>query len=147
MSDNIEVQATVTITFPDGKNRSFPSGITGYDIAQSIGRKLAKDALAVSIDGRPVDLSTPITEDADVEIITFDHPGVLGKEIFWHSASHIMAQAIEELFPGTKFGAGPAVEQGFYYDIASEHRFTESDLEAIEKKMLIPGPPDRQSTN
>ena len=136
MSENIDVQATVTITFPDGKNRSFPSGITGYDIAQSIGRKLAKDALAVSVNGRPTDLSAPITEDAEVEIITFDHPDTVGKEIFWHSASHIMAQAIEELFPGTKFGAGPAVEQGFYYDIASEHRFTESDLEAIEKKML-----------
>ncbi len=136
MSENNDVQATVTITFPDGKSRSFPSGVTGYDIAQSIGRKLAKDALAISIDGKPADLSVPVRNDAGVEIITFDHPNGIGRDIFWHSASHIMAQAIEELFPGTKFGAGPAIEQGFYYDIASEHRFTENDLQAIERKML-----------
>lgn len=136
MSENIDVQASVTITFPDGKSRPFPSGVTGYDIAQSIGHKLAKDALAVNVDGKPVDLSIPIKKDAEIEIITFDHPDTVGKEIFWHSASHIMAQAIEELFPGTKFGAGPAVEQGFYYDIASEHRFNEEDLRKIERKML-----------
>ena len=136
MSENNDVQAAVTITFPDGRSRSFPSGVTGYDIALSIGRKLAKDALAISIDGTPVDLSAPINHDAGIEIITFDHPEGTGRTIFWHSASHIMAQAIEELFPGTKFGAGPAIEQGFYYDIASQHRFTESDLEKIEQRML-----------
>ncbi|HED31686.1 MAG TPA: threonine--tRNA ligase [Prosthecochloris aestuarii] len=134
MSEHNDVQSQVTVTLPDGKSRSFPSGTTGYDIARSIGKKLAKDALAIKVNGKPADLNAPVTQDADIEIITFDHP--LGKEIFWHSASHIMAQAVEELFPGSKFGAGPAIEQGFYYDIASLHRFTESDLQAIEQKML-----------
>ena len=136
MSEHIDVQATVTVTFPDGRNMSVPSGSSGYDIAQSIGHSLAKDALAIRINGKLVDLGTPITADAAVEIITFDQPDTIGRHIFWHSASHIMAQAIEELFPGTKFGAGPAVEQGFYYDIASEHRFNEEDLQKIEQQML-----------
>ena len=134
MSEHNESQSRVTVTLPDGESRTFPQGATGYDIALSIGKKLAHDALAVIVNGRAQDLHTPLTDDASVEIVTFDHP--LGREIFWHSASHIMAQAIEELFPGTKFGAGPAVEQGFYYDIASGHRFTESDLEAIEQQMI-----------
>ncbi|MBF0586321.1 threonine--tRNA ligase [Prosthecochloris sp. N3] len=132
MSEHMNAQ--VTVTLPDGESRSFPAGVTGYDIAQSIGKKLAKDALAVTVNGTATDLNLPITEDARIEIVTFDHP--LGKEIFWHSASHILAQAVEELFPGSRFGAGPAIEQGFYYDIASPHRFTETDLELIEQKML-----------
>lgn len=134
MSEHITSQNQVTVTLPDGESRSFPFGTTGYDIARSIGKKLAQDALAVAINGRAQDLDSPVSEDASIEIITFDHP--LGKEIFWHSASHIMAHAIEELFPGSKFGAGPAIEQGFYYDIASSHRFTDSDLHDIETRMI-----------
>jgi len=134
MSDSAESRQQVTITLPDGSERTFPSGVTGLEIASSIGNKLAKAALGFTIDGRPCDLETPVTRDAAVSIVTFDSPE--GKEIFWHSSSHLMAHAIEELFPGAKFGAGPAIEQGFYYDIACEHRFNEDDLRAIEAKML-----------
>ena len=133
MSENQEQLAFVALTLPDGRVKSFPSGSTGLDIALSIGRKLAQDSLALKINGTLVDLTTPLTADAAIEIITFD--STEGKDIFWHSSSHIMAQAIEELFPGSKFGAGPSIEQGFYYDVASDHRFREEDLRTIEAKM------------
>ena len=134
MSENQEQLALIALTLPDGTVKSFPTGSTGQDIALSIGRKLAQDALALKINGTPVDLTAPVTADAAIEIITFD--STEGKDIFWHSSSHIMAQAIEELFPGSKFGAGPSIEQGFYYDVASDHRFREEDLRTIEAKML-----------
>ena len=134
MSENQEQLASIALTLPDGKVKSFPSGTTGLDIALSIGRKLAQDALALKINGSTVDLNAPVTVDSAIEIITFDSTD--GKDIFWHSSSHIMAQAIEELFPGSKFGAGPSIEQGFYYDVASDHRFREEDLRTIEAKML-----------
>jgi len=140
MSDIQEQQASIAITLPDGTVRTVPSGSTGFDIALSIGKRLAEDALAVTVNGRPTDLHAPIHSDARIEIVTFDSP--LGYDIFWHSASHIMAQAIEELFPGSRFGAGPATEQGFYYDVASEHRFREEDLRLIEQKMLEIGKRD-----
>jgi threonyl-tRNA synthetase len=127
-------RSTVTIILPDGSQKSLPAGSTGYDIALSIGRKLARDAVAVRIDGKPFDLMTPVTRDASIEILTFDSPE--GREIFWHSSSHLMAHAIEELFPGAKFGAGPAIEQGFYYDVSSPESFNEEYLRAIEAKML-----------
>jgi threonyl-tRNA synthetase len=134
MSEILEHNDSVVIILPDGSEKRFPSGITGYAIAASIGRKLAQDALAVLVDGNPADLDTPITRNARIEILTFDNPA--GREIFWHSSSHIMAQAVEELFPGTKFGAGPAIEQGFYYDIATGEHFREEDLRLIEQRMI-----------
>ncbi|MBM3163257.1 MAG: threonine--tRNA ligase [Chlorobi bacterium] len=134
MSDIQEQKASIAITLPDGTVRTFASGSSGFDIALSIGKRLAEDALAVTVNGKASDLYAPIEHDSAVEIVTFDTP--LGRDIFWHSASHLMAQAIEELFPGSRFGTGPATEQGFYYDIASEHRFREEDLRAIEKRML-----------
>ena len=134
MSEITDDRQQVIDTLPDGSERSYPSGVTGLEIAASIGKKLAQAALAITIDGKPRDLDTPVTENASVSIITFD--SAEGKEIFWHSSSHLMAHAIEELFPGAKFGAGPAIEQGFYYDIACEKRFNEDDLRAIEAKML-----------
>ena len=134
MSENQEQLALIALTLPDGTVKSFPSGSSGLDIALSIGRKLAQDALALKINGTLVDLTAPVTADASIEIMTFE--STEGKDIFWHSSSHIMAQAIEELFPGSKFGAGPSIEQGFYYDIASVHRFREDDLRTIEAKML-----------
>ncbi len=134
MSDNQEQLAMIAITLPDGTVKSLPSGSTGMDIALSIGRKLAQDALALKVNGQATDLLAPLSADSTVEIVTFDSPA--GKDIFWHSSSHIMAQAIEELFAGSKFGAGPSIEQGFYYDIASEHRFREDDLREIEKRVL-----------
>ncbi len=134
MSDIQEQQASIAITLPDGTVRNVPSGSSGFDIALSIGKRLADDALAVTVNGKPSDLHAPLLCDANIEIVTFDSQ--LGRDIFWHTASHIMAQAIEEIFPGSRFGAGPATEQGFYYDVASEHRFREEDLRAIEQKML-----------
>jgi len=134
MSDIQEQKAPIAITLPDGTVRSYPWGSTGFDIALSIGRRLADDAIAIILDAKAVDLNAPLESDGHVAIVTFDTPE--GRDIFWHSASHIMAQAIEELFPGSRFGAGPATEQGFYYDVASEHRFREDDLRLIERKML-----------
>ena len=134
MSDNQEPLAVIALTLPDGSVKTFPAGSTGNDVALSIGRKLAQDALALKVDGVAIDLSTPLTADAAIEIITFSSPA--GPDIFWHSSSHLMAQAIEELYPGSKFGAGPSIEQGFYYDIASTHRFREEDLRKIEEQML-----------
>jgi threonyl-tRNA synthetase len=134
MSDNQELLALIALTLPDGSVKTFPSGSTGNDVALSIGRKLAQDALAIKVNGITIDLNTPLTADAAIEIITFSSPD--GPDIFWHSSSHLMAQAIEELYPGSKFGAGPSIEQGFYYDVASTHRFREEDLRKIEVRML-----------
>ncbi len=134
MSDNQESLAVIALTLPDGSVKTFPSGTTGNDVALSIGRKLAQDALALNVNGVAVDLTKPLVADAAIEIITFSSPE--GPNIFWHSSSHLMAQAIEELYPGSKFGAGPSIEQGFYYDVASEHRFREEDLRNIEARML-----------
>ena len=134
MSDNQEPLAVIALTLPDGSVKTFHSGSTGNDVALSIGRKLAQDALALKVNGVAIDLSTPLTADAAIEIITFNSPA--GPDIFWHSSSHLMAQAIEELYPGSKFGAGPSIEQGFYYDVASPHRFREEDLRKIEERML-----------
>ncbi len=134
MSDNQEPLAVIALTLPDGSVKTFTTGSTGNDVALSIGRKLAQDALALKVDGVAIDLNTPLSANAAIEIITFSSPD--GPNIFWHSSSHLMAQAIEELYPGSKFGAGPSIEQGFYYDVASEHRFREEDLRKIEERML-----------
>ncbi|NTU59342.1 MAG: threonine--tRNA ligase [Chlorobiaceae bacterium] len=134
MSETTDYRDPVVITLPDGSERTFSAGVTGLAIATSIGKKLAQDALGVTVDGKLCDLDAPITRNAAISIVTFDSPA--GKEIFWHSSSHLMAQAIEELFPGAKFGAGPAIEQGFYYDISYPERFKEEDLRSIEAKML-----------
>jgi threonyl-tRNA synthetase len=134
MSETTDCREQVIITLPDGTEKTFHAGVTGLEIATSIGRKLAQDALGIVVDGKSQELDTPITRNTRVSILTFDSPA--GKEIFWHSSSHLMAQAIEELFPGAKFGAGPAIEQGFYYDIAYPERFNEDDLRSIESRMI-----------
>ncbi|MBC8044902.1 MAG: threonine--tRNA ligase, partial [Rhizobacter sp.] len=134
MSEAQVLTDQIAITLPNGDTRSFPKGTTGERIAESIGRKLAEAAIAIKTNGGLRDLNLPLTEDAAIEIVTFDSDE--GRDLYWHSSSHLMAQAIEELFPGTKFGAGPATEQGFYYDIDSPHRFTEDDLRNIEARML-----------
>lgn len=126
----------VKIKFPDGNVKEFESGITGLDIAKSISPKLAKEVLAVSVNGETWDLTRPITHDADIKLFTwYDEEG---KHAFWHSSAHLMAEALQELYPGTKFGIGPAIENGFYYDIEPGGGvvLTDKDLEAIEKKML-----------
>jgi threonyl-tRNA synthetase len=134
MSDIQLLTEQISLTLPDGSVRHYPKGITGNDVAKSIGNELFEAALGIKLNGKLRDLNLPIEEDGTIEIITFDSDE--GRELYWHSSSHLMAQAIEELFPGTKFGTGPATENGFYYDIASDHRFTEEDLRNIEARML-----------
>ncbi len=124
----------INIKFPDGSVKQFPKGVTSFDIAKSISSKLAEDILVSEVNGALVDLVKPILSDAEVKFYKFTDEA--GKKVYWHSTSHIMAQAIEELFPGAKFGVGPAIDNGFYYDVDSEHKFTDEDLRKIEERMI-----------
>jgi len=124
----------IKITFPDGNSKEFPKGISSLEIASSISKGLAEDVLVADVNGKVVDLVLPLEEDASVKFYKFADDE--GKKVYWHTTSHIMAQAIEELFPGAKFGVGPPIENGFYYDVDSEHKFTDEDLKKIEDKML-----------
>lgn len=124
----------IIITFPDKNIKEFDIGITGFDIANSISPRLAQEALAIEVNGEVFDLSRPINSDANVKILRWEDEG--GKFTYWHSSAHLMAEAIEELFPGTKFGIGPPIENGFYYDIdMGEHNLNAEDLSRIEEKM------------
>lgn len=123
----------VNITLPDGKVLKFDTTVTGYDVAATIGAGLAKAALAVSVDGEVRDLHREITEDAEISIITKDSDEAL--ELIRHDAAHVMAEAVQELFPGTQVTIGPAIENGFYYDFARSEPFSPDDFAAIEKKM------------
>jgi threonyl-tRNA synthetase len=122
-----------SITLPDGSRREFDKPVTGLDVAESIGRKLAKDAVAVRVDGELRDLTREIPGDAAVEIVTRDSED--GLELLRHDAAHIMAEAVKELYPETQVTIGPAIENGFYYDFARETPFTPEDLEKIEARM------------
>jgi len=130
--------SVLKIKFPDGSVKDFPKSTTPAEIAASISKKLAKNALAAVVDDRVVDLSTPIRSDSSVRILTFDDPE--GREVFWHSSAHLMASAVMELYPGTKLAIGPAIPDDFsarfYYDLDLDTQLTDSDLEAIEKRML-----------
>ena len=125
----------VKIKFPDNNIKEFPAGVTGYEIAKSIHPRLAREALSVTINGDLWDMMRPIETDADIKFHKWDDAE--GKHAFWHSSAHLMAEAIEDLFPGTKFGIGPAIDQGFYYDVdtGEDVVITESDLPKIESKM------------
>ncbi|WP_405231854.1 threonine--tRNA ligase [Lentisalinibacter salinarum] len=122
-----------SITLPDGSRREFDKPVTGLDVAESIGRKLAKDAVAIRVDGELRDLMREIPGDAAVEIVTRDSED--GLELLRHDAAHIMAEAVKELYPETQVTIGPAIENGFYYDFARETPFTPEDLEKIESRM------------
>src|SRR5689334_25244301 len=122
-----------TIRLPDGSTKSFPGPVSVAEIAQSIGAGLARAALAGKVDGKLVDLSHRIESDAEVAIVTPKSPE--GLDILRHSTSHLMAQAVQELFPGAQVTIGPVIENGFYYDFAYKRPFTPEDLVAIEKKM------------
>ena len=126
--------ALVELQFPDGSTKSYESGATGFEVAKSISPNLAKAAIAVKVDGVVRDLHAPISTNAPLEILTFDNPE--GREVFWHSSSHIMAQAVLELFPNSKLAIGPPIDEGWYYDFEVEKPFSPEDLEKIEKKML-----------
>ena len=124
----------ITITLPDGSRRAIERGATGRTIAESIGPRLANDALAIGVNGETMDLARPISGDAEVRIYTWKDDE--GRRAYWHSSAHLMAEAIEALYPGTKFGIGPPIENGFYYDIdPGDRTMTEIELRAIEGKM------------
>ncbi len=122
-----------TISFPDGNQKSFDQPVTGIEIAKSISNSLVKKAVVIKVNDELWDLTRPIESDATVQIITRDQPEAL--EVYRHDAAHVLAQAVQELFPGTQITFGPATETGFYYDFAREQPFTESDLEKIEQRM------------
>ena len=121
------------ITLPDGSARDYDGAVTGADIASKIGRSLARDAVAVRVDGELRDLTRAIENDAAIEIVTRDSPE--GLELLRHDAAHVLAEAVKELWPETQVTIGPAIENGFYYDFAREEAFTPEDLERIEKRM------------
>jgi threonyl-tRNA synthetase len=122
------------IQLPDGSERQFDSAVSGLDIAQSIGKSLARDAVAARVNGDLWDLTRPIEDDASIEIVTRDSED--GLELLRHDAAHVMAEAVKELWPDTQVTIGPAIENGFYYDFAREVPFTEEDLEVISARML-----------
>lgn len=131
----LTVMEQIKISLPDGSVREYPQGTTGAEIAASIHPALAREAVGIIVNDEPYDLGRPIDADAHIRILKFDDEE--GKAIFWHSSAHLMAEAVESLYPGTRFGIGPPVENGFYYDmdIAGGHMLTPEDLEKIEKKM------------
>jgi len=125
----------IKITFPDGNVREFQAGITAYEVAKGISEGLAKVVLSATVNGEVWDLTRPITTDATLKLHKWDDEE--GKHAFWHSSAHLMAEAIEVLYPGVKFGIGPSIENGFYYDIDfGSTTITEADLTKIEEKML-----------
>ena len=124
----------IKITFPDGAVKEFDKGITGFQIAQSISTRLADEALAVKLNDFVIDLHRPINEDGEIKFLTFDDPE--GKEVYWHSSSHLMAHAIQDIFPEAKFGVGPAIDAGFYYDIDINTQLSDDHLKLIEDKMI-----------
>ena len=123
----------IKIKFPDGSKKEYEKGISVIEVAKDIGEKLAEDAIAAKLNNELVDLSTKINKDSNLKIITFKDDA--GKEVFRHSSSHLMAQAIKNLYPDVKFAIGPAVEEGFYYDVDLNKKLTPEDLEKIEKEM------------
>ena len=123
----------IKVTFPDGSVREYAKGTTAYQVAESISPRLAADCLAASVNGATVDMMRPIEEDASVKFHKWEDAE--GKHAFWHTSSHLLAEALEALYPGIKFGIGPAIDNGFYYDVDSPVAITEADLQKIENKM------------
>jgi threonyl-tRNA synthetase len=124
----------IKVTFPDGAVRSYDKGVTPFEIAHSIAEGLSKKVLAAQVNGVVTDVNHPIEEDAALQLLTWNDP--TGKSTFWHSSAHLMAEAVESIFPGVKFWVGPAVENGFYYDMdLGDRKMFEEDLVSLEKKM------------
>jgi len=124
----------IKITFPDGNIKEFDKGVTGYGVAEGISPRLAKETLAVKLNGSVTDLMKSITDDAEIRFLTFEDKE--GKEVYWHSTSHLMAHAIQEIYPEAKFGVGPAIDAGFYYDIDINSTLHDDDLKKIEDRMI-----------
>ena len=124
----------INIQLPDGAVKQFEAGVNAMDIAISISEGLARKVLAASVNGEIWDLSRPIQNDATLQLLTWNDDK--GKSTFWHSSAHLLAEAVEEVFPGVKFWVGPPVENGFYYDMdLGNKKITEEDLDTLEKKM------------
>src|ERR1700747_735232 len=123
----------VALTFPDGARREYPNGISGLDVAKGISPSLAKRTVAMALDGVVTDLADPIEHDAKIEFIARDDARAL--ELIRHDAAHVLAEAVQSLWPGTQVTIGPVIENGFYYDFFRNQPFTPEDFPAIEKKM------------
>jgi threonyl-tRNA synthetase len=131
----VGVVESIRLRFPDGSEREVQRGITGLELVRSLSEDLAQRAVGLLVNGVPYDLSRPLTEDAEVRVLTYDDPE--GQQIFWHSSAHLMAEALEALYPGIKFAIGPPIEQGFYYDVELPEgvKLSSEDLPRIEEKM------------
>ena len=123
----------IKITFPDSSVREFSKGTTGMQIAESISPRLAKEVLSITVNGQLYDLMRPINDDASIKLHKWEDAE--GKHAFWHSSAHLMAEALQQLYPGIRFGIGPAIENGFYYDVDPGESVTikDADLPAIEQ--------------
>jgi len=125
----------INITLPDGSVRQYDKGITSMQIAMSISEGLARNVLAAEVDGQVWDANRSIDQDAKVKLLTWND--TTGKATFWHSSAHLMAEALEALYPGTKFGIGPAIETGFYYDVDfGDMEFSSDEFKKIEDKII-----------
>ncbi len=125
----------ITLTFPDGATKKYHKNITGFEVAESISKGLARNAISITLDSDILDLDAPITRSGEIQINTWDSED--GQYTFWHSSAHLLAEAVQELYPEAKFGIGPPIENGFYYDIDfGEESFGQEQLEAVEKKMI-----------
>lgn len=133
MPSDVEAEAMIEVILPDGAKRQLVSGSTGTALATDISKSLAKKAIAIKQNGKLVDLALELTDGAAVEVITIDSPEAL--ELLRHDCAHVLAEAVQELFPGTQVTIGPTIENGFYYDFAREQPFTPDDLEIIQKRM------------
>src|ERR1700683_2509501 len=123
----------VALTFPDGVRRDYPDGVTGLEVAKAIAPALAKRTVAMALDGTLADLADPIDRDAKIEFVNRDDPRAL--ELIRHDAAHVLAEAVQSLWPGTQVTIGPVIENGFYYDFFRNQPFTPEDFPAIEKRM------------
>ena len=124
----------INITLPDGSVREYEAGVSALDIAKTISEGLARKVLAAQVNGNTWDATRPISEDASLKLLTWDDDSA--KSTFWHSTAHLMAEAVETMFPGVKFWVGPAIDKGFYYDMdLGDRQMTEEDLALLEKKM------------
>src|SRR4029079_12648048 len=123
----------ITLTFPDGAQRQYAPGITGREIVEGIAKSLAKRTVAMALDGTVADLADPITQDARIEFLNREDPRAL--ELIRHDCAHVLAEAVQDLFPGTQVTIGPVIENGFYYDFHRNQPFTPEDFPAIEAKM------------
>ena len=123
----------ITITFPDGKSKAYAAGITGREVAAGISKSLEKRTVAMALDGVAVDLAEKITKSSKIKFISREDPEAL--ELIRHDTAHVLAEAVQEIWPGTQVTIGPAIESGFYYDFAKQDPFTPEDLPKIEAKM------------